>query len=107
MKRLRIGGARHKFNATPTETDGIKFSSKKEAAYYLRLKRLQAAGEVVFFLRQVPLHLPGGVKLVVDFLEFREDGTAHFVDTKGVETESFRAKRRMAEAMYPIQIETV
>jgi hypothetical protein len=98
---------KHKFNAKTTELDGIKFSSKKEAAYYVRLKRLVAAGDVVFFLRQVPLHLPGGVRLVVDFLEFRADGTVHFVDTKGMETESFKAKRRMIEAVYPIQIETV
>jgi len=98
---------RHKFHAVQTETDGIKFSSKKESRYYVRLKTLQAAGEVLFFLRQVPLHLPGGVRLVVDFLEFRADGTVHFVDTKGVETESFKAKRRMIEAVYPIQIETV
>lgn len=98
---------RHKFHAIPTETDGIKFSSKKEARYYLGLKLRQQAGEVVFFLRQVPIHLPGGVKLVVDFQEFHADGTCHFIDTKGVETESFKAKRRMVEALYPFEIETV
>lgn len=98
---------RHKFRAKITERDGIKFSSKKEAAYYERLKLRVAAGEVLFFLRQVPIHLPGGVKLVVDFQEFRADGSVHFVDTKGMETESFRAKRRMVEALYPIEIETV
>lgn len=103
MKRI----VRHKFNAVATELDGIKFSSKKEAKYYSILKLKQAAGEIVFFLRQVPLHLPGGVRLVIDFLEFRADGTVHFVDTKGMETESFKAKRRMIQAIYPIDIETV
>lgn len=98
---------RHKFNAVQTECDGIKFSSKKEARYYQGLKLLVKSGEVVFFLRQTPFHLPGGVKLVVDFTEFRADGSVHFIDTKGVETESFKAKRRMVEAIYPIKIETV
>lgn len=103
MKRI----VRHKFHAVATESDGIKFSSKKEARYYGGLKLKVAAGQVLFFLRQVPFHLPGGVRLVVDFVEFRADGTVHFVDTKGVETESFKAKRRMVEAVYPIKIETV
>jgi len=103
MKRI----VRHKFHAVATECDGIKFSSKKEARYYGSLKLKVAAGQVVFFLRQVPFHLPGGVRLVVDFVEFRADGAVHFVDTKGVETESFKAKRRLVEAIYPIQIETV
>ena len=97
----------HKFHAVQTECDGIKFSSKKEARYYTGLKLKVAAGQVVFFLRQVPFHLPGGVRLVVDFVEFRADGSVHFVDTKGVETESFKAKRRLVEAVYPIKLETV
>ena len=98
---------RHKFSAVQTESDGIKFSSKKEARYYQNLKLRHRAGEVLFFLRQVPIHLPGGVKLVVDFQEFHADGSVHFVDTKGFETESFKAKRRMVESLYPFKIETV
>lgn len=99
---------RHKFGAVRTETDGIKFSSKKEARYYDKLKLRKAAGEIVQFLRQVPFHLPGGVRYVVDFQEFHADGTVHFVDVKGMATESFKAKRRMVEELYaPIKIETV
>lgn len=100
--------ARHKFQAKPVEREGIKFASTLEARYFDQLKLRQAAGEVVGFLRQVPIHLPGGVKLVVDFLEFRADGTAKFIDTKGVETESFRAKLRQAQALYPwLELEIV
>jgi hypothetical protein len=104
---MTFGKVRHKFHAVQTECDGIKFSSKKEARYYQALKLRVAAGQVVFFLRQVPIHLPGGVKMVVDFQEFLADGTVRFVDTKGVETESFKAKRRIVEALYPFKIETV
>ncbi len=98
---------RHKFHAQATEADGIRFSSKKEARYYMALKLRVAAGEVLFFLRQVPLHLPGGTRLVVDFLEFWADGTVHFVDTKGVKTEAFKIKQREIEAVYPITVELV
>jgi len=100
--------ARHKFHAQPVERDGIRFDSKLEARYYDQLKLRQAGGDVVGFLRQVPIHLPGSTKLVVDFLEFRADGTAAFVDTKGVETETFRLKARQVQELYPwIQLEIV
>ena len=100
----RIG---HKFGAIRTESDGIKFDSKKEAKYYDELKIRQRIGEVLFFLRQVPFHLPGGVRYVVDFVEFRADETVAFIDVKGMETESFRAKKRMVESLFPIEIKVV
>lgn len=95
----------HKFNAVRTEVDGISFSSKKEATYYSTLRLRQKAGEVLFFLRQVPLHLPGNVRYVVDFQEFHADGTVHFVDVKGLKTEQYKMKKKMVEAVYPIYIE--
>lgn len=105
---LPVSRLRHKFHAVATDVDGIRFSSKKEARYYKGLKVRQAAGEVVQFLRQVPFHLPGGVRYVCDFLEFRSDGSVAFVDTKGMETPEFKAKKRMVEEIYkPITIEIV
>lgn len=98
---------RHKFHAKPTECDGIRFDSKKEARYYQQLKLRVASGEVVFFLRQVPIHLPGNIRMVVDFLEFHANGECHFVDTKGVATEAWKARKAVAEGVYPIEIETV
>lgn len=98
---------RHKFSAIPTETDGIKFDSRKEAKYYQQLKLRLRAGDVLFFLRQVPFHLPGGVRYVVDFAVFLTDGSVEFVDVKGAKTESYNAKKRMVEATYPITITEV
>jgi hypothetical protein len=92
---------RHKYGAIQTELDGVKFSSRAEGRYYLALKAKQTAGEVVGFLRQVPFYLPGGVRYVCDFQVFWADGSVSFVDVKGMETESFRAKRRMVEALFP------
>ena len=103
---LRKQPLRHKYAAVAVEVDGIKFSSKKEARYYACLKLRVASGEVLTFLRQTPFHLPGGVRYVCDFLKFRADGSVHFIDTKGMLTESFKAKKRMVEALYsPITIE--
>lgn len=98
---------RHKFHAQLTEHDNIKFSSKKEARYYQQLKLRLAAKEMVFFLRQVPLHLTAGVKYVVDFMEFHADGTVHFVDVKGMKTPMYALKKKQAEEIYPIEIEEV
>lgn len=98
---------RHKFNAKSVDYDGIKFDSKLEGSFYLRLKQLKQAGEVLFFLRQVPIHLLGGTKLVVDFQVFYADGSCRFIDTKGVETTDFLIKKREVEAIYPFEIEVV
>ena len=101
----RHPGIYHKFRAKPTEHDGIKFPSKKEGRYYLELKLKVKAGIVIFFLRQVPFHLPGGVKYVVDFAEFHSDGTVHFVDVKGHRTKEFIRNKKLVQALYPIEIE--
>lgn len=95
---------RHKFNAVRTEVDGVKFASKKEAKYYEGLLLAQRAGDLLFFLRQAPFHLPGGVRYVIDFMEFWRNGDVRFVDVKGFKTASYKAKRRMVEATYPIKI---
>lgn len=97
----------HKFNAKAVVIDGIRFDSKKEGKHYSQLKLRQAGGEVLFFLRQVPIHLPGNTRLVIDFVEFHSDGSVHFVDTKGVQTETFKLKKRQVEDLYPFQIEVI
>lgn len=98
---------RHKYNAKKTELDGIKFDSKKEASYYTKLKLLQRAGEVVFFLRQVPFHLPGGVRFVCDFQVFWADGTVTFDDPKGYLTDVYKLKKRQVESSYPVEIREI
>lgn len=96
---------RHKFHAKPTELDGIKFPSKLEARCYAELTVLQRSGEVLFFLRQVPFHLPGGVKFVLDFLIFWADGRVECRDSKGMATPTYILKRKQVEALYPVTIQ--
>jgi hypothetical protein len=98
---------RHKFNAKKTECDGFRFDSKKEAAYYETLKLRQKAGDVVFFLRQVPFHLPGNVRYVVDFVVFTADGDVEFIDVKGFRTAQYKQKKKQVEAVYPVEIREV
>lgn len=97
----------HKYHAKFTETDGIIFSSKKEARYYKGLKLLKDQGIVLFFLRQVPFHLPGGVKYVCDFQVFWSNGEVTFEDVKGIKTPLYIAKKKIVEELYPIEIKEV
>ncbi len=97
----------HKYNARAVVIDSIRFDSAKEGRYFQQLKLRQQAGDVLCFLRQVPIHLPGQALLVVDFLEFHTDSSVHFVDTKGVQTETFKLKKRQVEDLFPFEVEVV
>ncbi len=94
-----------KYGNVITHVDGIRFDSKREARYYEQLKLRRTAGEVAFFLRQVPIHLPGGTRYVIDFLVFFTKGRApEFVDVKGRETKEFKIKKREVEHHYPFKV---
>lgn len=99
---------RHKYNAKQTTIDNIIFPSKKEADYYCNLKLRQKSGEVLFFLRQIPFYLPGGIIYRCDFLEFRTDNSVHFIETKGMKTPDFKLKMQLVEEAYPlVEIEII
>jgi hypothetical protein len=97
----------HKYHAKPTVCDNIKFPSQKEANRYMELKVLQNRGDVIFFLRQVPFHLPGGVVYRVDFQIFWSWGDVTFEDAKGMRTDEYIMKKKMVEDLYPIEIKEV
>lgn len=97
----------HKYHAEPIVHDGYRFDSKKEGQYYLDLKLRVKSGEVAYFLRQVPFHLPGNVTYRVDFLVFLSTGTHKYVDVKGYQTKEFIRNKKQVEALYPVKIEVV
>ena len=98
----------HKYNAVITEVDGIKFRSKKEAKYYDLLKIAKRSGDLLFFLRQVPFHLPGGLRYIVDFVEFWKNGDVIFRDVKGMKTPAYVRNKKMVEDLYkPVKIEEI
>jgi hypothetical protein len=95
---------KHKFHNVPQTIDHIRFASKKEAKRYEELKLLKRSGEVLFFLRQTPFHLPGATKYLCDFTVFWSNGDITFEDVKGLKTPTYKLKKRMIEHLYPIHI---
>lgn len=112
-RRLRVRiPKRPKYGGTQAlGCDGFKYDSKKERDYGDRLLLAWQAGKGVrLLLRQVPFHLPAGVKLVLDFVWVDDDGLIHFEDVKSAPTaakETFRAKVRMVEQVYDIKLDVV
>ena len=100
-----MNSIKHKYNAKPQKVDGMHFDSKKESQYYGNLKIRKQAGEIDFFLRQVPFHLPGNVTYRLDFMEFHSNGEIHYVDVKGFMTQLAKNKIKQVEALYPVKIE--
>jgi hypothetical protein len=98
---------KHKFHAKPTDYNGHKYHSQKEANYAAKLDLLVKAGVVLFYLEQVPFRLPGNTKYVVDFAVFYADDRVDFVDVKGLKTPSYIMKKKQVEELYPIFITEV
>lgn len=103
----RFKTATSKYKNVRCELDGMRFDSIKECNYYSQLKVLARAGDIVTFIRQVPFHLPGGVKYVADFMIFWASGEVSVVDVKGVRTAEYKTKKKLVEFHYPITIEEV
>lgn len=85
----------------------IKFHSQLEAGYYDYLELMKKEGEVTHFLMQVPFHLPGGIKYVLDFVVFFKDGHVEYVDVKGYSTQIYKMKKKQVEELYPIDIKEI
>lgn len=103
---------RSKYNAKKTYVDGICFASKREADRYEANKLRIKAGELQFQLLQVPFNLPAppGKKpkrYLLDFMEVYPDGRIDYVDVKGFETQTFKVKRDIIEAIYGVKIQCV
>jgi hypothetical protein len=87
--------------------DGIYFDSILESNYYDNLKLRFQAGEIKGFCRQPEFILLEGFADIrpeiykADFIVFNPDGTAEIVDTKGIETEVFKIKRKQFVDKFP------
>lgn len=103
---------KHKFGAKRCTVDDKKFSSKLEARFFIQLQMRQKAGDILFFLTQVPFSLPGNIVYRLDFMIFHspkdgEVGEIEFVETKGFMTDSARIKLAQVEDIYGIKIRIV
>jgi len=90
-----------KYHNVKTKVDGIAFDSKAEARRYSELKLMIVADEILGFGRQPSFVLPGGVRYKPDFIVCDKDSTMWVEDVKGVETQSFKIKKKLWEASYP------
>jgi hypothetical protein len=105
----------HKYHAQPTEVDGLRFASKKEAKRWGELSLLQRAGEIRDLKRQVRYDLcVNDIKIcsyIADFTyhehrRVRSSVGASFVveDTKGVRTPLYSLKAKLMKAIHGITI---
>lgn len=96
-----------KYKNVPTYVDDQRFDSKVEARYYQMLVAKWQRGEILWFTRQVPFRLPGGVVYRADFLVALLPGGPvgiDVVDVKGVLTDVSRIKIRQVEHIYKIKV---
>ena len=97
-----------KYNAERVWMDGIYFDSKKEAGYYGELRLRALTGDIAGFMYHGKIVCAEGfgseLKASVyepDFVVFNNDKTCEIVDTKGVETDTFKLKIKCIKSRYP------
>jgi hypothetical protein len=101
-----------KYNAKKTEVDGIIFASRKEADYYKELKLRQKAGEIKEIVLQPKfcllekfrdkvgvLHRP--IYYIADFEVLDANGATLIIDTKGMQTQVYKIKKKLFLSKYP------
>lgn len=104
--------AQLKYRNVPTELDGLKFSSKKEASRYATLKLLEKAGEIRGLKVQPRFPFVIGGKTICtyvgDFQYLERDGAVVVEDVKSPATRKnpvYRIKAKLFQALvgFPIR----
>lgn len=95
---------RNKYNAKRVTIDGINFDSKSESEYYRMLK---LDPEVIHVDCHVPVTLPGGLRLNVDFFVWRktdkeETGKVEAIEIKGKPDGAFSRMRQLFDECHPL-----
>lgn len=93
----------NKYGAKITEYNGVKYHSKREAAYAEELDWRLKAGEITSWSRQLKIPLVVNGKLIcsyiVDFVAVASDGHKQYIEVKGYETTEFKLKWRLVQAV--------
>ena len=112
---------RSKYYSKKVIYDGIKFDSKKEGEYYLKLKMLEKSGLIKNlelqkeYLLQDSFKINGktirAIKYIADFVYYdTTDQKEHIVDIKGSKrtmTEAFKIKTKLFAYKYGREIEVI
>lgn len=95
---------RNKFNATKTNYNGTQYHSKMEASYAMELDWRLKAGEVKSWTGQYKFELYVNSEKIcnyyIDFRVLRTDGVIEYVEVKGFETDLWRLKWRITNAVF-------
>lgn len=111
---VRLPAKRSKYRAVRTTVDGITFASKKEAARYSELKRLEKVGVIGGLLLQPEWELRVDRQHICtyradfEYDEIYRTGVRHVIeDVKGVRTPAYVIKKKLMRALYGIEIKEV
>jgi hypothetical protein len=106
-KRAETPRLPSKYGNKPTEVDGIRFSSKREARRWQDLCLLEKAGQISKLERQVRFPIViGKLKVttyVADFT-YLESGMLVVEDAKGMKTREYVLKKKLMQAVHGIII---
>lgn len=95
---------KNKYNATKQTYNGYNYDSKFEARVAKELDLLKEAGEIIEVERQFPVRIEFNGKLICtyycDFRVLYPDGSYELIEAKGIETEVYRLKRKLLEAIW-------
>lgn len=95
---------KNKYGAIKTMRDNVLFDSKLEAEHYEMLKLRQLAGEIENLDLQVEIPLKiGSVSIGIYVADFAyTEGEKYVIsEAKGVETDVFKIKWKIAKALHP------
>jgi len=103
-----------KYHSTPTEVNGIRFDSKREANRWAELRLMERAGKIQKLKRQVKyLLIPSQYRdgkciereasYIADFV-YIKDGHLVVEDCKGFRTPEYKLKRKLMLERYDIRL---
>lgn len=95
---------KNKYNARSSTYNGYTYDSEKEANYAIELDWRIKAKEVKNWTRQHVFHINVNGMHICDYhIDFRvelRDGTIEYVEVKGFETDQWKLKWKLTQAMF-------
>lgn len=97
----------NKYGAVRQTYNGYSYHSKKEAAFAQELDWRVKAKDIKRWERQKKIELKVYEKLIcnyfIDFVVYHNDDTKEYVEVKGFETDVWRLKWKLFEAIYKVK----
>lgn len=94
----------NKFRAIQTVYKGVKYHSKKEAAYASKLDLLKKAKKIKEWDRQlrIPLEVNGHkiCTYIMDFVVTTNEDKTQYIEVKGYETQVWKLKWKLLQALF-------